>query len=233
MTTPADELRALADILTNRSWSRAVELAAANRSPLRATTGGGGSIGDHSDPTAAAALTPHHGNIPTASALRAALRVVATHLDIDPRHPHLEATVAGRLRHAADTPPIARPLLAAVQIALTLYGRTITPQAAADWILGQEAPRDAVGPDSCEACDTPRPHCGALRDGWCNPCRMLFQRRQQRDGRLLAPDGRQVFAGQVARDIAAGLVRRPWSPHRPGATVDTGMCHVERCETSS
>ena len=215
MPRPTSDLVILATTITSGEWDRAIALAAANRSPLSVSTGGGGSIGGHSDPTANAATQRRPNTIPTATDLRRALDDV--HNLVDHRYRD-NLWLAGKLIGIAQLGDPPRPIIGAVHRCLDLHCRVITPRAAADWILSKEEPKEAPGPTACEACETPRQH-GRLRHGWCDACTNLHRRWQQSDARLLAPDGRNVFHAQVVQAIAAGTIRRPYSPHRPGATM--------------
>lgn len=174
-TPPADraahDLRALAAILADGRWRRALELADAAASPLRAVSGGPSSVGDHSDPTATAATT-RPDPVPPVAALVSAYDAVRVALgyetDVDPLH------MAGKLQGAATLlvglPPAEWALLwHAVDRCLALHVRTITPAAAAAHLVEKDRARALR---RCTVCETPMPEhdrhdvCSADRSLW-------------------------------------------------------------------
>ena len=137
MPRPTSDLVILATTITSGEWDRAIALAAANRSPLSVSTGGGGSIGGHSDPTATAATQRRPNTIPTATDLRRALDHVR--LELDGRH-QPDMWVAGKLTGIAQLGDPSKAIIVAVQRCLDLHCRVITPRAAADRMLAKEEP---------------------------------------------------------------------------------------------
>jgi hypothetical protein len=215
MPRPTSDLIILATTITSGEWDRAIPLAAANRSPLSVTTGGGGSIGGHSDPTANAATQRRPNTIPTATDLRRALDDV--HNLVDHRYRD-NLWLAGKLIGIAQLGDPPRPIIGAVHRCLDLHCRVITPRAAADWMLAKEEPKDSPGPTCCYACETPRPQCASpFRHGLCNQCRNNLTRWQQSDPALSGPAAHQHLHDRMVQAIHAGTVVRPYSPHRPTA----------------
>lgn len=235
-TRMPDPLRELADTLAGPTWAAALDLARLEHSaPLRAAAGGRGSVGAHSDPTATAAVHPTATPIPSPAQLWSALDSVATAVAA-PTVPRAELAfvVAARLDAAMAAGPV-HPITRRHGVTLLrLVDRCRTTPAQADRMIEEDQARErvAVGPTCCEACETPKPQCGTLRQGWCNACRQLWQRWQQSDGSLLGPGGRQHFAHRIQQSIVAGAIRRPNSPHRPGMRQDA-MSHVLTSESSS
>lgn len=225
--TATGPLADLAAILTDGRWDRALDLAAACRSPLRVTVGGGGSVGGHSDPTAAAALDTTTVAIPTATDLRRSLRRV--HAIVETPSTAIDPTrwLAGKLIGIAQIGDPGRALLVAVNDTLHVHARVLTPRTVADWLLSKEPAVDPTKTKvrACEACETPVEHCGRIRAGWCDACYALARLWITSKPELVDDDlalDHARFATAVAQAIAAGDVVRPWSPHRPVANLDTG-----------
>lgn len=219
MPTPPQECRQLATVLTDGTWCRALDLAATLPSPLKSTLGGAGSVGTHSDPTAAAALTRRHfAGLPSPMVLDAHLRIVAFELHAHPT----PGAVAGQLKRAAEQPPVSAPLLVAVQAALRAVDALICTPAAAAFMLGKEDERrerveKRAKATECAACRTPAHHCGRIRNGWCDSCyslsRIWVQSRPKLVNDDLALDW-QRFNDAVARAVADGEIHRAHSPIR-------------------
>ena len=74
----ARDYRDLANMLTARTWERALDLASAAHSTITGGSGGPISVGGHSDPTSAAAFT--RTPVPTVRQLRSAFDVLAERL---------------------------------------------------------------------------------------------------------------------------------------------------------
>jgi hypothetical protein len=160
----AADLVALAGVIRDGRWRRALELADANSSPLRSTAGsdGGAAIGTHSDPTAAAALHQRHDHIPHAAELVSAMDGVRAAMGV--RGGSSMTWVEGRLigrclvLHAR---MIATGQLAEWEVlwrhvdrCLVLHARVITPDAAA----AHQAEKDRARTlRRCTVCESPMP----------------------------------------------------------------------------
>lgn len=210
----------LAGLLIDGTYARALDIAGADRSPLRSAVGGRGSVGGHSDPTANGP-TRHH--CPHPVALIHALNHLAYALDA-PAGRHADAHwVGGKLlgvHQLGTTTPTVRRWVGDL---LTLVNRCVTPAEAAAWAIAQAEERITVtaGPKrvrACEACGTPVAHCGRIRNGWCDACyalsRIWVKTRPELVDDDLALDHHR-YAEAVAQAIAAGDLARPWSPHSP------------------
>ena len=173
----ANDLRTLARILAAHgpgSWSHALELADAASSPLRAASGGPSSVGDHSDPTASAALHHPDPTIPAVADLVSAYDGVRVALGV---HGAASAIwVAGKLQgvaqllDATSDPTTEWGLLwAAVDQCIRLHTRTITPTAAAAHLVEKDRARTLR---RCRVCEAPMPEhdrhdiCSADRSLW-------------------------------------------------------------------
>lgn len=174
-TRAALDLRALAAILADGRWTRALELADAAASPLRAASGGRGAVGAHSDPTATAATT-RPDPVPPVTALVSAYDAVRVALGA--RGGVSVHWVAGKLQGAAqligDTQTSADygVLWHAVDRCLALHARTITPDAAAAHMQRKASEQAARYCVVCEAPLTPEE-----RRSMCGPDYWLWRDR--------------------------------------------------------
>lgn len=155
----ANDYRTLANVLADGRWGRALELADAAASPLRASGGGGGSsIGTHSDPTATAALN-RPDPVPAAAELVSAYDGLQAALGV--RGGSSATWTAGRLEGHAKLlvnehrrPDTWTEVWLWVDRCLRLHAQVITPAAAA----AHEAEKDRARTiRRCGVCEAPMP----------------------------------------------------------------------------
>lgn len=153
----AADYHQLAAILVDGRWRRALELADANASPLRAAGGGSSSIGTHSDPTATAALSRPE-PIPSPAELVSAYDGLRVALGV--RGGSSVHWTAGRLEGQARLLTTTRrpeewvAVWLWVDRCLRLHARVITPAAAAAHLAEKDRARTVR---RCGVCEAPMP----------------------------------------------------------------------------
>lgn len=224
----ARDYRALARILTPRTWERALDLASAAHSTIRAGGGGRSSLGAHSDPTASAAFT--HSPVPLPTTLRDAADVLAERLGATTDRS--VAWINGKLQGQAQllisgTSPLDYALVHAAVLDLhRLLVDTITPAERADYEKAKAARHCLVC--RCQMPDDDRNSmCSADRSAWHRARQEAWYDDPDPDtgrprGRARWTNHRLEHTSDLAR-WAAWMQLRIADPEHPDNVMRTGI----------